>query len=40
MKAAVLFELNAPLKAIEIQILLDLKEGPVLVDVIYSGFCH
>ncbi|MDB2434633.1 zinc-binding dehydrogenase [Luminiphilus sp.] len=40
MKAAVLFELNRPLKIIEIDRLPDLKEGQVLVDVIYSGLCH
>lgn len=40
MKAAVLFELNQPLKLIDIPKLPALKSGQVLVDIIYSGLCH
>jgi S-(hydroxymethyl)glutathione dehydrogenase / alcohol dehydrogenase len=40
MKAAVLFELNKPLEVIDIEKLPDLKDGQVLVDIIYSGLCH
>jgi S-(hydroxymethyl)glutathione dehydrogenase/alcohol dehydrogenase len=40
MKAAVLFELNQPLRIIDIEQLPCLQEGQVLVDIIYSGLCH
>lgn len=40
MKAAVLFEINQPLKIIDIPQLPALKSGQVLVKIIYSGLCH
>lgn len=40
MKAAVLFELNKPLQIIEIDEIPKLKNGQVLIDVIYTGLCQ
>jgi len=40
MKAAVLFNLNEPLKLIDIVNLPLLKKGQVLVNIIYSGLCY
>ncbi|GHF80528.1 zinc-binding dehydrogenase [Thalassotalea marina] len=40
MKAAVLFELNKPLRIIDIPNLPNLKTGQVKVEMIYSGLCH
>ncbi len=40
MKAAVLFEINKPLKIIEINNLPPLTQGQVQVKIIYSGLCY
>jgi S-(hydroxymethyl)glutathione dehydrogenase/alcohol dehydrogenase len=40
MKAAVLFELNQPLRVISELEIPDLKKGQVKVKLIYSGLCH
>lgn len=40
MKAAVLFELNQPLRVIDIDQMPELRPGQVQVRLIYSGVCH
>ena len=40
MKAAVLFELNKPLRVIDIEQMPELRPGQVQVRMIYSGVCH
>lgn len=40
MKAAVLFELNQPLRLIDIDTMPELSRGQVQVRLIYSGLCH